>query len=177
MPGSGASEKYRLGEMTWPEVREAARAGRVAVLPVATIEDHGHHLPIDTDVVLCTTVCERGCALVPDECVLVPPVLHGYSPNHLDFPGTLTVDGRTFINYCLDITKSLAHHGFTRILLVNGHGSNTPFCEVVARLTVVETEGRAFAATVNHWAINAAREAATVLGPALPESESGVVVI
>jgi creatinine amidohydrolase len=59
---SGATGKYRYGEMTWREVRDAAAAGRVAILPVATIEDHGHHLPIDTDVVLCTTVCERGAA-------------------------------------------------------------------------------------------------------------------
>jgi creatinine amidohydrolase len=114
-------------------------------------------LPIDTDVVLCTTVCERGAALIPEECVLVPPVIHGYSPHHMDFPGTLTIDGHTFIKYVLDVTKSLAHHGFTRILIVNGHGSNTPFCEVIARLTVVETGGKALAMAVNHWAINTVR--------------------
>ncbi|MDQ3694462.1 MAG: creatininase family protein [Chloroflexota bacterium] len=155
---SGSPVKYRFGEMTWPEVRDAAAAERVAVLPVATIEDHGHHLPIDTDVLLCTTVCERGAALIPEECVLVPPVIHGYSPHHMDFPGTLTIDGHTFIKYVLDITKSLAHHGFTRILIVNGHGSNTPFCEVIARLTVVETGGKALAIAVNHWGINTVRD-------------------
>ncbi|MBA2521306.1 MAG: creatininase family protein [Chloroflexia bacterium] len=154
----GSPVKYRFGEMTWREVRDAANAERVAVLPVATIEDHGHHLPIDTDVLLCTTVCERGAALIPEECVLVPPVIHGYSPHHMDFPGTLTIDGHTFIKYVLDITKSLAHHGFTRILIVNGHGSNTPFCEVIARLTVVETGGKALAIAVNHWGINTVRD-------------------
>lgn len=151
---SAASTKYRFGEMTWREVRDAAKAGRVAIVPVATIEDHGHHLPIDTDVVLCTTVCERGAALIPDECVLVPPVIHGYSPHHMDFPGTLSIDGHTFIKYVLDITKSLAHHGFDRILIVNGHGSNTPFCEIIARLTVIETKGEAVAMAVNHWGLN-----------------------
>lgn len=150
--------KYRFGEMTWPEVREAANAGRVAVLPVATIEDHGYHLPVDTDVVLCTTVCERGVALVPEEAVLVPPVMHGYSPHHMDFPGTLTIDPHTFIDYVLGVTLSLAHHGFHRILIVNGHGSNTPFCEIVARLTVVKTEGKAIAMAVNHWGINTVAE-------------------
>jgi creatinine amidohydrolase len=150
--------KYRFGEMTWPEVREAALAGRVAVLPVATIEDHGYHMPVDTDVVLCTTVCERGVALAPEEAVLVPPVIHGYSPHHLDFPGTLSIDGHTFIKYVLDITKSLVHHGFHRILIVNGHGSNTPFCEIVARLTVVETGGKAIAMAVNHWGLNTVAE-------------------
>ena len=84
----------------------------------------------------------------------MPPVIHGYSPHHMDFPGTLSIDGHTFIKYVLDVTKSLAHHGFTRILIVNGHGSNTPFCEVIARLTVVETGGKALAMAVNHWALN-----------------------
>ena len=42
--------RYRYAEMSWPECKEAAQAGKVAVLPVATYEDHGYHLPIDTDV-------------------------------------------------------------------------------------------------------------------------------
>ncbi len=45
--------KYRYAEMMWRECDEAAKAGRVAVLPVATYEDHGYHLPIDVDVVAC----------------------------------------------------------------------------------------------------------------------------
>ncbi len=165
---SAASVKYRFGEMTWPEVRDAAKAGRVAIVPVATIEDHGHHLPIDTDVVLCTTVCERGAALIPSECVLVPPVIHGYSPHHMDFPGTLTIDPHTFIKYVLDVTKSLAHHGFDRILIVNGHGSNTPFCEIIARLTVIETKGEAVAMAVNHWALNTVRALVTEIRDSPP---------
>lgn len=154
-------EKFLYGEMTWPEAREAARQGRVAVVPVATIEDHGYHLPLDTDVVLCTEVVRRGCELVKDQCVMVPPVLHGYSPHHMDFPGTISVNGKTFIDYVLDITKSLAHHGFERILLVNGHGSNTPFLEVVARLTVVETN--ALCASTCYWALQPVREVANAI--------------
>ena len=50
--------KYRYAEMIWKETREAAAQGRVAVLPVSTHEDHGPHLPVDTDVVLCNGICE-----------------------------------------------------------------------------------------------------------------------
>ena len=49
--------KYRYAEMIWHECKEAAEQGRVAVLPVATYEDHGPHLPIDTDVVLAGRPC------------------------------------------------------------------------------------------------------------------------
>ena len=89
--------KYRYAEMTWPECRAAVLAGRVAVLPVATYEDHGHHLPIDVDVVLCTEICERAVAKIPAEAVLIPLVTHGFSPHHMDFPGTITIQWDTFV--------------------------------------------------------------------------------
>ena len=117
-------DKYLYGEMTWPEIRDVAKENRVALLPVAMIEDHGYHLPVDTDVRLCWEVCQRTGALVPHDVVVIPPILHGYSPHHMDFPGSLTVNPDTFINYVLDVCKSLVHHGFRRILIANGHGSN-----------------------------------------------------
>ena len=81
--------KYRYAEMIWNETREAAAQGRVAVLPVSTHEDHGPHLPVDTDVVLCNGICEAAVSRIPQEAVLAPPVTHGYSPHHMDFHGTL----------------------------------------------------------------------------------------
>ena len=57
--------KYRFAEMIWYETKEAAEQDRVAVLPVATYEDHGPHLPVDTDVVLCTGICERARSTYP----------------------------------------------------------------------------------------------------------------
>jgi creatinine amidohydrolase len=161
--------KYRYAEMLWPECNAAAQAGRVAVLPVATYEDHGYHLPIDVDVLLATEICDRAVARIPEEAVLIPAVTHGYSPHHMDFPGTLTIAWDTFIKYVKDVCLSLAHHGFTRILIVNGHGSNTAPLEMAARLTVVETEGRVLCASVNHWGVRPVRE----LGKTLRDSEFG----
>lgn len=150
--------KYRYAEMNWPECNEAVKQGRVAVLPVATYEDHGYHLPIDVDVVLATEICERAVARMPAEAVLIPAVTHGYSPHHMDFPGTITIRWDTFINYVKDVCLSLAHHGFTRILIVNGHGSNAAPLEMASRLTVVETEGHVLCASVNHWGVRKVRE-------------------
>jgi creatinine amidohydrolase len=153
--------KYRYGEMTWPEIKDAAGAKRVAVVPVATIEDHGLHLPIDTDVRLCTTVCEQAVSRAADRAVLVPAINHGYSPHHMDFPGPITIGAETFIRYGLDVCKSLAHHGFSRILIVNGHGSNIPFVDIIARLATVEAG--VLAAAVNYWAAPGVREVAESL--------------
>lgn len=161
--------KYRYAEMTWPECKEAVQAGRVAVLPVATYEDHGHHLPIDVDVVLCSEICERAVARIPAEAVLIPPVTHGFSPHHMDFPGTITISWDTFVHYVKDVCCSLAQHGFTHILIVNGHGSNTAPLEMAARLTVLETNGETLCGSINHWGLRKARE----VGNALRESDFG----
>ena len=134
--------KFLYGEMTWPEIRDVAKENRVALLPVAMIEDHGYHLPVDTDVKLCWEVCKRTGELVPQDVVVVPPIMHGYSPHHMDFPGSLTVHPDTFINYVLDVCKSLVHHGFRRILIANGHGSNAHLLDSVARRVVIETDGQ-----------------------------------
>jgi creatinine amidohydrolase len=149
---------FHYGEMTWPEVREASARGLVAVVPIATIEDHGPHLPIDTDLRLCNAVCEQAVSRASDRAVLVPAINHGYSPHHMDFPGAITIGAHTLIDYGVDVCRSLAHHGFTRILIVNGHGSNAPFIDIIARLTVVETN--VLAAAVNYWAAPGVRAVA-----------------
>lgn len=131
-------KKYLYASLTWPEIDQAAKQGKVIIIPVGTIEDHGPHLPVDTDVVIAEGVCYRVAKLVPEEVLLMPPIYYGYSPHHIDFPGTVTVTWSTFINHTLDITKCLAHHGFKKIILINGHGSNRPVLDLATRLTIVE---------------------------------------
>lgn len=161
--------KHRFAEMIWYEIKEAAEQGRVAVLPVATYEDHGPHLPVDVDVRLCTEICDRAVARIPEEAVMAPPVPHGYSPHHMDFHGTLTIDWDVFIKYVKNVCCSLVHHGFKRILIVNGHGSNTSPLDLAARLTIIEYEGRVLCASVNHWGLRKVKE----LGKTLRESDYG----
>ena len=64
--------------------------------------------------------------------------MHGYTPHHLHFPGTVTLRWNVFVEYLLDLCRSLCHHGFDRILMVNGHGSNQPLVDIAARLVNVE---------------------------------------
>jgi creatinine amidohydrolase len=126
------------GRLTWPEVSRAVAEGRVPLVPIGTLEDHGPHLPIDTDVTLVEAICRGACERLERETVLLPPVVHGYSPHHMDFPGTITIGWDTFCRYCKDVATSLVQHGFKRVLLVNGHGSNQNLVEVAARLAMVE---------------------------------------
>lgn len=129
---------HEFAKMSWPEINEAAEEGRVALLPAATLEDHGLHLPVDTDVVIAEAVCRRAAAVAGDDAVLLPCIQYGYSPHHIDGPGTLTVRWDTFIDSVRQITSSLAYHGFYKILILNAHGSNRPVLDLAARLTIVE---------------------------------------
>jgi creatinine amidohydrolase len=124
--------------LSWPEVPEAAREDRVCIVPVATLEDHGHHLPIDADLRIVAEICRRAAEDAPEETVLLPAIPHGYSPHHMDFPGPITIGWDTFTRYLVDVGTSLAHHGFRRVLYLNGHGSNQNLVEMAARLVTVE---------------------------------------
>ena len=163
------SIKYDYAEMIWYEIKEAAEQERVALLPVATYEDHGPHLPVDVDVVLATEICKRAAAQIPDEVVLAPAVSHGYSPHHMDFHGTITIRWDTFINYVKDVCCSLAYHGFKRILIINGHGSNTSPLDMAARLSIIEYEGSILCASANHWGLRQVKD----LGKKLRDSDYG----
>ena len=131
---------YRYEDFAWPEIDVLAREERIPLLPVGTIEQHGPHLPLSTDVLIATRVCEAAAREIPDEVVLMPPVSYAFNEHHMDFPGTIAVRGHTFIDYVADVGRSLARHGFRRILLVNGHGSNVPFLDVAARFVTNETD-------------------------------------
>lgn len=148
---------YRYDKMSWPEIDRAAVDGRVVIIPAATLEDHGRHLPVDTDVVLADGVCHAAARRIPDEVVVLPPITHGYSPHHIDFPGTITIGWKTFIDHTLDITRSLVHHGFRKILLVNGHGSNRPVLDLAARLTLIE-HPYAHCGALSWWELSKVRE-------------------
>src|ERR687896_1179809 len=132
------SQPLLYERLTWPEVRRAAGEERICLVPVATLEDHGPHLPIDTDLRITWEVCRRAAEAAPDEILLLPAIPHGYSPHHMDFPGPITIAWDTFTRYLVDVGTSLVQHGFRRLLYLNGHGSNQNLVEMAARLVTVE---------------------------------------
>jgi creatinine amidohydrolase len=143
--------KYRYEEMTWPEIREAARLNPVVVLPVGTTEQHGYHLPLMVDYLCAGEVARAAVERTAPHAILMHPVPYSFNEHHLDFPGTIAIDAHTIIDYIACIGRSLAHHGFRHILLLNGHGSNIPFLDVAARLITNQTE--AICALASWWSL------------------------
>ncbi|MGQ9717088.1 MAG: creatininase family protein [Anaerolineae bacterium] len=131
--------KYRYDELTWPEMREAIARQPVVLLPFGTVEDHGPHLPLNTDNIIVETICLEAARRVPEEMLVMPLVAYGLDEHHMDFPGTVSVNMQTLIAYVSDVAMSPARHGFTHILIVNGHGSNAAIADLAARRVVLET--------------------------------------
>lgn len=118
----------RLWELRWNEVAALDRHHTLIIVPTGAIEQHGHHLPIDTDIYNSTQIATRAADRARDEDIgpilIAPPVWWGTSPHHLAYPGTMSLRLETMSNLLVDICASLWRHGFYRILFLNGHGGN-----------------------------------------------------
>jgi len=145
------SKSIFYSDYTWPEIRELVRSNRVVVIPVGSVEDHGPHLPLDTDNLLVWEICVAAARKVPEKALVMPLIPYGFDEHHIDFPGVITVDPFHFIHYLADVGKSVAGHGFKKILIVNSHGSNASLADVAARKVTIETP--ALCANVNTWTL------------------------
>ena len=147
--------QHRYELLTWPEINEAVAQEKVIVLPVAAVEQHGYHLPLDVDVKLASSVCYAAGERAPESMLVMPPLSYGYCHHVMDFPGTISLQPSTFVNLLLDVTRSVAYHGFKKIVLVNGHGSNHPLVEQAGRQTNLQTD--AICCTLSWWQLVADR--------------------
>ena len=137
---SRAATEHRYEKLTWPEINDAVELGKVCIVPCGAVEQHGPHLPLDVDLVCPTGIAHGAGREIPDKLLVLPIVAYGYTGHVMDFPGTINNDFEHFMHHVLDITKSLAYHGFKKIVLLNGHGSNMPNLDLVARRTNLETD-------------------------------------
>ncbi|GAC1478058.1 MAG: creatininase family protein [Acetobacteraceae bacterium] len=116
---------HEWGALTRDEIRQARDAGALAVLTVGSCEQHGDHLPVNTDTVSAYEVAMRAAAMCEAVHALVlPPPSFGFSPHHRAWPGTVTLSLNTFLALVTDVAESVHRTGFDRLLVVNGHGGN-----------------------------------------------------
>jgi creatinine amidohydrolase len=112
-------------ERTREEIPSWAEQGAVVVVPIASIEQHGRALPIDTDCRTVHYVSRQGAMLAEDAPVLVTPTIpFGISPHHMRFGGTISISVTTLIDFLGDVCGSIAAHGFNKIVILSGHGGN-----------------------------------------------------
>jgi creatinine amidohydrolase len=133
------------------ELRTLAERDAIVLVPVAAMEQHGPHLPVMVDSLLCAEVALRTARRVAarQAVVVAPTVWSGLSEHHMPFGGTFTLDFATFFALLRCLCRSLLTHGFRRIFLLNGHGGN----RFALRVVVDELSGElgASLATATYW--------------------------
>jgi mycofactocin system creatininase family protein len=124
-----------LGEATWPQVADRRP---VLLVPVGSTEQHGPHLPLDTDTRIALALCERAAVRL-GEALVAPAVAYGASGEHQGFAGTLSIGQAALEMLLVELVRS-AGDGYRLIVLVNGHGGNL---EPLRRaVTLATSEGR-----------------------------------
>jgi creatinine amidohydrolase len=124
-----------FSELTSPQIAEIIARRPLALLPVGQVEEHGPHLPVNTDALIAERVTGTTAARLKDlPCLLLPTVWSGYSGRELaKWAGTIRLRTRVFADMMFDIIRSLTEMGIEKIVTVNGHGHHPALLEMVAR--------------------------------------------
>jgi creatinine amidohydrolase len=132
---------FCLGDLSCVDIAEYLKHSDTILIPKASLEQHGPHLPLYCDTITSTEVASR--AGEEAGILYTPTMWLGYSPQHMRGPGegtgTMTLRVETYLNLLYDMGRSLIHHGFKRIIFVNGHGSNIKVIDPVLRRLRSET--------------------------------------
>ncbi len=123
----------KFDEMTWPEVRHIDRDQTIVVIPIASCEQHSHHLPTFTDSILVGGVASALEERLSKQVLLVPVQWLGASDHHQPFGATITATVERHTGIIVDIAESILVDGFRRLLILNGHGGNTDTMRIALR--------------------------------------------
>jgi creatinine amidohydrolase/Fe(II)-dependent formamide hydrolase-like protein len=118
---------YLWGELTWPEAEKRLLEVDVALLPVGSIEQHGPHLPLDTDAFDAEYLARKVAEVCSHPKPLVLPLVpYGVSYHHEDYKGTISISNDTLSHMVYEIGIAVARNGVKKLLIINGHGGNSP---------------------------------------------------
>ena len=142
--------------LTREEVSRKASRGYAIVVPLAATEQHGPHLPVFTDSLICehvvTGATRKAAETVP---ILMAPVMTvGCSQHHLSFGGTLSFTSLTYMQMLRDIGESLVTDGFQKIIFVNAHGGNEPI--MVQTVNDLAVKHPIWVASTAYWSVSRA---------------------
>ncbi len=113
----------KLWHANWMQIEEYLQHDDRVVVPLGSTEQHGY-LSLGVDALLAERASVE--AAEPEGVPVLPVLPFGLTPTFTAYPGTINVRIETYLALIRDVLDSLRHQGFKRILLVNGHGGNTP---------------------------------------------------
>jgi creatinine amidohydrolase len=124
----------KLEEMSWPEVDAYLVKNQGILLPTGSVEQHGPIGLIGTDAICAREIAWRAAATCG--AIVAPELTYAPAPFNMSFPGTVSLDAGLFAQVAQAVLEGLAHNGFTRIYVLNGHGANlAPLSEAAEGLS------------------------------------------
>ncbi len=147
-----AQSTVLLAELTRDEIERLAPNSTV-VLPTAAIEQHGPHLPILTDTLLCGSVARRAAEASGAQLFVAPVMSYGNSHHHRPFAGVLSLESQHFAAAVTDVLEGLVLSGFRRLVVLNGHGGNSSLNGVTGLDFVNRLGHDVSIATADYWSL------------------------
>lgn len=140
---------------TREEIAQYAASGCPVIVPLAATEQHGPHLPVFTDSLICEHIVNQAATLACEQTpMLVTPVFTvGCSDHHLQFSGTLSFTSATYLAMLNDIAESLVTCGFKKIIFINGHGGNEKIMHQIT--SDIAVKHPVWTASASYWSIAA----------------------
>lgn len=114
-----AAAPRHLARLSYPEVADYLKDSDTVLVPCGAIEQHGSHLPVGVDAMTAIAVADDVSARTG--VLVTPPLWFGWSPHHMGFAGTVSLRPETLTALAEDVATSLLHHGFRRVVFINGH--------------------------------------------------------
>ena len=134
------TEKIRWGEMNRWELDQRSEMIDTVILPIGSLEQHGPHLPLDTDSYDARYIVEKAIERMdPPRPPVLPVIPYGVSDHHMSFPGTVTIRPEVLEDIIVDIGRSILQHGFFKLYIYNGHGGNESAIRTAAQKLKKET--------------------------------------
>ena len=144
----------KYGDGCWVDIEQSDK-NKVVVVPLGSMEQHGHHSPLLTDTYLVTAVAERVEHELREETYFLPTLWLGASDHHLDLPGTTSVPNHVYTIVIKNIVRSISSAGFRRIFFLNGHGGNViPGTQAITELANESDEyNDRWMALASYWSV------------------------
>ncbi len=144
----------KYGDGCWVDIEQSDK-NKVVVIPLGSMEQHGHHSPLLTDTYLVTEVAERVERELREETYFLPTLWLGASDHHLDLPGTTSVPNHVYTTVIKNIVRSISRAGFQRIFFLNGHGGNViPGTQAITELANESEEyNNLWMALASYWSV------------------------
>lgn len=149
----GMVQVYKWEQMTREELQSFAEQDSLVVVSIGAIEQHGPHLPVNTDNLIVKEIAKRSIEKASETIpiVLGPNIPFGFSPHHFIYAGAISLSVQTLLSVIKEVVESVIKSGFTKVFILNSHGGNDEIIKLAAKEISFEID--ALIGSASYWSL------------------------